>query len=171
MGYLRNCENGNFRNFRNFWDQQIAKLVIFAKITNFFQGTVRTGTTKETKLNLVSETFIFAKKTSIRHFRNCDPLENPIGLFAKLQNPFKNWLGYLRNKLYILSQSLFAIIATFAIHLTTLNHWLIQLCKWLISGWVRISKSFVTILCSVNNWPKKRNFDFFAHAIFEKLQN
>ena len=67
--------------------------MIFAKITNFFQGTVRTGTTKETKLNLVSETFIFAKKTSIRHFRNCDPLENPIGLFAKLQNPFKNQIG------------------------------------------------------------------------------
>ena len=51
------------------------------------------------------------------------------------------------------------------------DHWLISDLIPKKSEKFEFRKNFVTIFFSVKNWPKKWNFDFFAHAIFEKLQN
>ena len=51
------------------------------------------------------------------------------------------------------------------------DHWLISDLIPKKSEKFESRKNFVTIFASVKNWSKKWNFDFFAHAIFEKLQN
>ena len=55
---------------------------------------------------------------------------------------------------------------------------LMAVLDWLISDLIpkksekfEFRKNFMSIFFSVKNWPKKWNFDFFAYAIFEKLQN